>query len=280
MIQPRIDLQAWLQENAAVPQQALPVDSLHPAELSTDSRQLQPGSVFLPLIGDSFDGHRFLQQAFAQGARLAFCAESYFQAHQAELADLALIRVADTLAAYQSLARSWRRLMGIPVIAVTGSSGKTSTKEILFQVLSPFFRVHRSQANYNNQVGVPKTLLELRPEHALCLVEMGMRGLGQIHELCSVAEPDYGIITNIGPVHLSELGTMENVARAKWELADWLQAHAGLLAINADNSWLHDLGLSYPGRLVRCGRGADDDLQMLESTAAAGSQRIRYRIGE
>lgn len=276
MTDPRIDLQQWLQENNASCQSA--VDSLHPAELTTDSRALQPQAVFLPLVGENFDGHTFLLQAFAQGARLAFCNRAHFATHRAELTDLPLILVDDTLEAYQSLARAWHRRLGTPVVAITGSSGKTSTKEILFQVLSPFFRVHRTQANYNNEIGVPKTLLDLQPEHEICIIEMGMRGLGQIAALCAIAEPKLGIITNVGPVHLSELGSLENIAQAKWELADWLQAHAGTLVINADNAWLQQLSAVYGGRLLRCGSRPEDDFVLLSATAAAeGLQQIRYR---
>lgn len=275
--QPRIDLARWLQENGASSHAS--VETLHPDELTTDSRQLRSGSVFLPLSGENFDGHAFLAQAFAQGARLAFCARAYFAAHAASLAGLPLILVEDTLAAYQSLARAWRRRLDVPIVAITGSSGKTSTKEILSQVLSPFFSVHRSEANYNNEIGVPKTLLALRPGHQVCIVEMGMRGLGQIRQLCQAAEPDYGIITNIGPVHLSELGSLENIARAKWELAEWLEPQ-GLLVINSENEWLRELSASYSGRQLRCGKQAQDDLQLLESKPHGEGQSIRYRRGD
>ncbi|PKL77167.1 MAG: UDP-N-acetylmuramoyl-tripeptide--D-alanyl-D-alanine ligase [Candidatus Melainabacteria bacterium HGW-Melainabacteria-1] len=286
MSQLRIDLGQWMQDNpaslSAAGQSAgsLLQFAIHPDELSTDSRQISPGSVFLPLSGEHFDGHSFLAQVFEQGARLAFCSQAYYAAHAAELTGLPLLLVPDTLSAYQSLARKWRRQLRIPVIAITGSSGKTSSKEILYQLLSPNLNLHRSQANYNNEIGVPKTLLELRPEHALCIVEMGMRGPGQIAELCAIAEPEYGLITNVGPVHLSELGTMEHIARAKWELADWLAQHQGLLVINHENSWLAELSETYPGRLLRCGKDPVNDLQLLNSEAESQGQRISYRIGE
>lgn len=253
---------------------------LHPDQLTTDTRQIQAGSVFVPLTGEKFDGHDFLVQAFEQGAALAFCSHSYYQQHQSTLTELALICVDDTLRAYQDLARSWHRLLGTPVIAITGSSGKTSSKEILYQVLKPFYQVHRTEANFNNQIGVPKTLLGLRPEHQLCIIEMGMRGLGQIQELCEIAEPDYGMITNVGPVHVSELGSIENVARAKWELADWLENHQGTLAINHDNPWLAQKAKGFRARLLCCGTHPQDELQLLASQSQNQGQLIDYRAGQ
>lgn len=280
---PHLDLAAWLQENACEAHGQLPLNELRPTDLTTDTRQLKSGSVFVPLRGDSFDGHGFLAQAFEQGAVLAFCSRDHFETERSALENFPLILCEDTLKAYQALARAWRRQLNVPVIAITGSSGKTSTKEILAEVLAPFFKVHRTALNYNNQIGVPKTLLDLEPGHDLCLVEMGMRGLGQIQELCEIAEPDYGVITNIGPVHLSELGTMANIAQAKWELGDWLQEHSGTLSINNDNSWLYSLGESFQGesaRLVRCGKDAVNDLQLLELTPEPGGQTLRYRIAD
>lgn len=250
MSQPLLNLKTWIEQQNAVCLNPLPVSEIDPQAISTDTREITSGSVFIPLVGDKFDGHRFLVQAFEQGASLAFCSQNHYEAHQDELSGLALILVEDTLNAYQSLATFWRRLLKIPVIAITGSSGKTSTKEILNQVLTPFFKVHRTEANFNNQIGVPKTLLALRPEHQVAIVEMGMRGLGQIAELCEIAQPDYGVITNIGPVHLSELGSMENIIRAKWELADYLQAHQGTLSINHENTHLRAKAQDYQGQLA------------------------------
>ncbi len=284
MIQaPHLDLAAWLRENNCEANGSLPLREIQPARLTTDTRKLQDGSVFIPLRGESFDGHTFIPQAFEHGAVIAFCSRQYFQNNHEVLKDLPLILCDNTLFAYQGLAQAWHRQLNIPVIAITGSSGKTSSKEILAQVLEPFFKVHRTALNYNNEIGVPKTLLELTAEHELCLIEMGMRGLGQIDELCQIAEPQYGLITNIGPVHLSELGSMENIAKAKWELAVWLQTNKGTLSINNNNSWLHQLGASFQGQdahLLRCGTGPLNDLQLIELIPEVGGQTLRYRIGD
>lgn len=279
-VEPKLDLQIWLadvQSDLEVELKGRLPEALDPRNLSTDSRNLKAGSVYLPLVGERFDGHDFMLQAFEAGAVLAFCEQRYYLAHRERLQDLNLLLVSDSLKAYQSLARHWRRQWGRPVIAITGSSGKTSTKEILAQVLEPFKQVHRTALNYNNEIGVPKTLLELRPEYEVCLLEMGMRGLGQIRELCTIAEPDAGIITNIGPVHLSELGSQENIAQAKWELAAWLQAHQGALAVNADNLWLQRLAADYRGTLYRCGTASENEFQVLGSENTLDGQWLSYR---
>lgn len=238
-----IPLLQWCQSQGAKPQHLhLESLSLFPQQLFTDTREAPAEGVYLPLRGEHFDGHAFLTQALQAGALWAFCEKAYYQAHAEELAALPLMLVEDTLVALQTLARSWRRELGVPVIAITGSSGKTSTKEILKQVFARDFHVHATPANWNNEVGVPKTLLGLTENHSLCLVEMGMRGAGQIRELCDIAEPDWGVITNVGPVHIGELGSQEAVTQAKWELAVYLLERWGFqhprLVINGDNAFL------------------------------------------
>lgn len=279
MVQTHLDLLVWLKQaghGLSGAAEALSAEDfqMSPRAISTDTRRLAPGALYVPLRGERFDGHDYLAQAFAAGATLALCERAMFEAASDQLQQLPLILVDSALSAYQDLARCWHRQLGTPVIGITGSSGKTSTKEILYQVLSAAaFKVHRTEANLNNQIGVPQTLLALQPEHQLCIVEMGMRGPGQITELCEIAEPVYGIITNIGPVHLSELGSQEAIAQAKWELARYLQAHQGLLVINTDNDWLQQLGAEYPGRLLRCGQRASADLRLLQASPAEPPQR-------
>lgn len=274
---PHLDLAAWLLDND-VEILGEQIASLRVDLISSDTRNLSKGDVYLPLRGEHFDGHHFIFQAFAAGAQRAFCERAYYQAHQNELKAFNLILVENSLKALHTLARAWRSQLGIPVIAITGSSGKTSTKEILAQVLSPFFEVHRTAQNYNNEIGVPKTLIELRPEHDICILEMGMRGLEQIQVLCEIAAPDYGIISNIGPVHLSELGTQENIAQAKWELAEWLTQHQGILAINAENTYLTNLAEKYTGQIYRCGKQAGADLRLISCKPHAQEQEIFYSL--
>lgn len=272
-----LDLNAWLdtQKHSLCALTRAQLPAVRRTEISTDTRQLKAGALYIPLRGEKFDGHHFLKRAYEQGAALLLCEESYFEQHPQDLAELPLICVPDTLRAYQSLARFWRRQWGRPVIAITGSSGKTSTKEILAQVLSPFYRVHRTEANFNNEIGVPKTLLSLPADSDVCIVEMGMRGLGQIAELCEIAEPSHGIITNIGPVHIGELGSQENVAQAKWELAQALAAD-GVLALNHDNRWLAQLSQEFTGKLISCGRTGKLRLEHCAPLADHTGQDIHY----
>lgn len=262
---------------------------LFPNDVFTDTREIPDAGVYLPLRGEHFDGHTFLGQALANGARWAFCERAYYQAHQESLVHLPLILVDNTLVALQTLARAWRRELGIPVIAITGSSGKTSTKEILKQVFARDFNVHATPANWNNEIGVPKTLLGLTEAHSLCLVEMGMRGAGQIRELCEIAEPDWGVITNVGPVHIGELGSQEAVTQAKWEMADYLFERWGFdaprLVINGDNAFLAQqyalLSSEQQRAVARVGTHANMEMQLCESHVEQGTvpvQHVRYAL--
>jgi UDP-N-acetylmuramoyl-tripeptide--D-alanyl-D-alanine ligase len=289
-----MDLSQWCTENHATPH-GLDASKLrcHPHQITTDSREIPENGIYIPLQGEHFDGHDFILQSLEAGARVSFCQKEVYaaHAHEPDWKHLPLILVDDTLKAFQSLAHTWRRQLNIPVIAITGSSGKTSTKEILKQVFARDFKVHATPANWNNEIGVPKTLLMLTPEHDLCLVEMGMRGLGQIQELCEIAAPDYGVITNIGPVHLGELGSQEAITQAKWELADYLFDHVKskttpCLVINGDNLFLQSqykkLPMAQQKQVARVGQAEDNELRLLESISIAddpqlASQQLRYQ---
>jgi UDP-N-acetylmuramoyl-tripeptide--D-alanyl-D-alanine ligase len=186
--------------------------SLMATGITTDSRTVKPGEIFLALRGEKFDGHEFVQTAIAQGA-IAAIVDSKFEA-----TDFPVIVVSDTLAAYQAIAHWWRTQFKIPIIAITGSVGKTTTKELIAAVLSKYGKVHKTQANYNNEIGVPKTLLELNQDHDFAVVEMGMRALGEIALLSQIASPDISVITNVGTAHIGILGSREAIAQAKCEL--------------------------------------------------------------
>ncbi|MBF2099238.1 MAG: UDP-N-acetylmuramoyl-tripeptide--D-alanyl-D-alanine ligase [Gloeomargaritaceae cyanobacterium C42_A2020_066] len=217
--------------------QNLPWDSLgRPVgAISTDSRHLNPGDGFVALRGETWDGHQFVAGAIERGAGVAIVD------HQANLPDtLPLIRVADTLTAYQTLGQAWRRRFAIPVIAVTGSAGKTTMKELLAAVLGTQGRVLKTQENENNDIGVPKTLLQLRPDHAFAVIEMGMRARGEIQRLARLAQPTVGVITNTGTAHIGRLGSREAIAQAKCELF----AHLGwgdIAVYNWDSPLLRQL---------------------------------------
>jgi UDP-N-acetylmuramoyl-tripeptide--D-alanyl-D-alanine ligase len=199
--------------------------------ITTDSRHIKPGDVFLALRGETFDGHEFVSQALEQGA-IAAVVDAQFQS-----SDLPLLIVEDTLRAYQSIAHWWRHQFKIPVIAITGSVGKTTTKELIAGVLSRFGNVLKTQANYNNEIGVPKTLLELSQEHDYAVVEMGMRAQGEIALLSQTASPTISLITNVGTAHIGRLGSREAIAEAKCELLAEMPKDA-IAILNHDNPFL------------------------------------------
>ncbi|MGB8698045.1 MAG: UDP-N-acetylmuramoyl-tripeptide--D-alanyl-D-alanine ligase [Thermosynechococcaceae cyanobacterium] len=198
--------------------------------ISTDTRTVQPGQLFLALRGEKFDGHGFVEQAIAAGA-IAAIVESPIEAAVPQ------ILVANTLQAYQTLGQWWRMQFRIPIVAITGSVGKTTTKEILAAALGTAGPVLKTEANFNNEIGVPKTLLNLNPDHHFAVIEMGMRGPGEIAELTRIAQPDIGLITNVGTAHIERLGSREAIARAKCELLAVMPATSTAI-LNAENPLL------------------------------------------
>ena len=207
--------------------------------VSTDTRNLPAGCVFFALHGANFDGNKFALQALEQGAYLAVIddPEVYIAHSQSPIAH-SLLLVEDTLLALQDLARAWRRELGLPIIGITGTNGKTTTKELLATVLSTKYNLHYTQGNLNNQIGVPLTLLQITRAHELAIVEMGASHPGDIKELVEIAEPNYGLITNVGRAHLEGFGSFEGVQRTKQELYDYLVAHNGTIFRNTDNPYL------------------------------------------
>ena len=217
--------------------------------VSTDTRNLPAGCVFFALHGERFDGNKFALQALEQGASLAVIDDSevYLQAQRSSnpqgnlqgAVDLPrLLLVEDTLLALQDLARAWRRELALPIIGITGTNGKTTTKELLATVLSTKYNLHYTQGNLNNQIGVPLTLLQITRAHEMAIVEMGASHPGDIKELVDIAEPNYGLITNVGRAHLEGFGSFEGVQRTKQELYDYLVDHNGTIFRNADNPYL------------------------------------------
>ena len=200
--------------------------------ISTDTRNLPAGCVFFALHGANFDGNKFAKQALEQGATLAVIDNPEYALPEGTLL------VKDTLRALQDLARAWRRELGLPIIAITGTNGKTTTKELLAAVLSTKYNIHYTQGNLNNQIGVPLTLLQITRAHKLAIVEMGASHPGDIKELAEIAEPNIGLITNVGRAHLEGFGSFEGVQRTKQELYNYLLKHYGTIFRNADNPYL------------------------------------------
>ncbi|MBE6319794.1 MAG: UDP-N-acetylmuramoyl-tripeptide--D-alanyl-D-alanine ligase [Bacteroidales bacterium] len=208
--------------------------------VSTDTRNLPAGCVFFALHGERFDGNKFAQQALESGASLAVIdnPEVFAAYSQSPIAHSRILLVEDTLLALQELARAWRRELGLPIIAITGTNGKTTTKELLATVLSTKYNLHYTQGNLNNQIGVPLTLLQITRAHEMAIVEMGASHTGDIKELVDIAEPNYGLITNVGRAHLEGFGSFEGVQQTKKELYDYLREHQGFIFRNTDNPYL------------------------------------------
>ena len=200
--------------------------------MSTDTRNLPAGCVFFALHGEHFDGNKFAKQALEQGAALAVIDNPEYALPEGTLL------VPNTLLALQDLARAWRRELGLPIIGITGTNGKTTTKELLATVLSTKYNLHYTQGNLNNQIGVPLTLLQITRAHEMAIVEMGASHPGDIKELVDIAEPNCGLITNVGRAHLEGFGSFEGVQQTKKELYDYLRAHQGFIFRNMDNSYL------------------------------------------
>ena len=190
--------------------------------VTTDSRKVTKGCVFVALKGEHFDGNDFVDQAKAAGAEYVICGEN-------------------ALAELQDLARAWRRQLDIPVIAITGTNGKTTTKELTAAVLSKRFNVCYTQGNLNNQLGVPLTLLSITRAHEVAIIEMGASHPGDIKELVEIVEPTDALITNVGRAHLQGFGSFEGVMATKGELYDWMIAHGGTIFINDDNPFLRKM---------------------------------------
>ena len=243
----------------------------------TDSRQLRPGSLFVPLVGERFDGHGFLAEAARLGAQAALV-----QRDRAGLvpAGLACWLVDDTLAAYQELGLLWRRQLAVPVLAVTGSAGKTTTRELLRSVLATRGPVWASQGNENNDIGVPLTLLQATAEHRAVVVEMGMRGLGEIGRLSRCCEPDLAVITNLGTAHIGRLGSREAIAQAKCEIIAGLNPE-GLVVIPAGDPLLDgSLAAVWGGRVLRVALAGEGLEAQADWVGQLDSSRQTLTVGE
>ena len=225
----------------------------HPT-ITTDSRDVPENSMFFALKGETFDGNAYAKAALEQGAAYAVIDEKEY----AEEGNERLILVEDVLTTLQQLAKYHRVHLGTPIIGITGTNGKTTTKELIATVLKKKYNVLYTQGNFNNHIGVPKTLLQLKKEHDIAVIEMGANHPGEIKTLVEIVLPDFGIITNVGKAHLLGFGSFEGVIRTKGELYDFLRAIQGTAFINNDNPHLQ--GISKGLKLVKYGQQEADDL--------------------
>ena len=223
----------------------------------TDSRKIAPGCLFLPWVGERFDGHDFIDAALDAGAAGCLCARVPETLRPGKF----YIRVADTRLALRALASAYRDQFDIPFIQITGSVGKTTTKEMISAVLGAQFRVLKTPENFNNDIGTPLTLLGLGPEHQAAVIETGMNHFGEIRYLGEMVRPDIAVISNIGDAHIEYLGSREGILQAKSEIFENLKPE-GLAVLNGDDALLNTLDL--PFRTVRCGRSEHCDVRVTD----------------
>jgi UDP-N-acetylmuramoyl-tripeptide--D-alanyl-D-alanine ligase len=231
--------------------------------VTTDSRTAQSGQIYLPLKGENFDGHDFISGALQRGIGALVAADSWGRRQDQPLPpDLSVILVPDTLRALGDLANFWRRHFSCPVVAITGSCGKTTTKEMIAQVLSRKFSVLKNDLNLNNLIGMPQTLLGLTKEHEVAVVELGMNRFGEIRRLSHIAQPDIAVLTNVHPAHLEGLGSLDGVARAKSEIIEGLDEF-GTVIYNFDDLRLRNAIRHFKGHTM--GFGFDPVAQLRAS---------------
>jgi UDP-N-acetylmuramoyl-tripeptide--D-alanyl-D-alanine ligase len=237
---------------------------------SIDSRTVGPGQLFFAVKGERLDGHDFVEAALGRGAVAAVVRLDQLARYPGETR---LLAVEDTLVALQTLATAVRKLWAKPLIAVTGSAGKTTTKEAIAHVLSARFRVLKSEGNFNNHFGLPLMLLKLEPEYDVAVIEMGMSHAGEIRALAKIAQPEIGVVTNVAPVHLEFFDSLAGIARAKYELIESLPAGA-VAVLNADDEFVSQFGRDFKGKVVMYGTRAAADVraEKIQSKGAEGAE--------
>ena len=238
--------------------------------VTTDSRKCGPGLMFFALKGERFDGNGFVHGALEQGCPYAVMDNAALY----DAADERMILVDNVLITMQQVAAYHRRQLGTPVIGITGTNGKTTTKELTSAVMSTTYNVLCTQGNLNNSIGVPLTVFGLKPEHEYAIVEMGASHPGDIKELVEVSQPDYGLITNVGKAHLLGFGSFEGVKRTKGELYDWLREHGGMAFVNRDNEHLQQMCKGLP--LVEYGKPGQDGL-LVEGEVLECNPFVKFR---
>lgn len=248
--------------------------------VSIDSRTIRSGELFIAIKGERFDGHQFIYDALGGGANGVLVSVSAHRIpktveEEGLLREKILIGVTDTLAALQELSRFHRRRWTLPVVGISGSNGKTTTKEMVAAILGERFVTLKNEGNINNRIGVPLTLLRMRSSHQAAVLEMGISRPGELRRLCEIALPQVGLITNIGPAHLETFGTIEAVAAAKAELLEALSPTEGLGILNRDDPFYSMLRSRTSGRVVTFGSNPESDVRVEDATEAGGPGAIR-----
>jgi UDP-N-acetylmuramoyl-tripeptide--D-alanyl-D-alanine ligase len=249
--------------------------------ISTDSRSLGPGELFIALKGENFDGHQFVEQAVRRGATGVVVARQEAETVDIQDHQVAVIGVTNTLRAFGDLAAAWLTRYSIPVVAITGSNGKTTTKEMVAAILSRSWNVLKNEGTFNNLVGLPLTLLQLNKTHQAAVVELGMNQPGEIKRLTEIVLPDVGLITNIQPAHLGGVGSIEGIQAAKGELFAGM-AETATIVVNRDDARVMALASSFSGRQVgfsTAGAAAEVILERVVVMDENGSRSF-LRLGE
>src|SRR5208282_965334 len=240
---------------------------------SIDSRTVGAGQLFFAVTGERLDGHDFVELALGKGAVAAVVRKDQLSRYPRETR---LLAVDDTLVALQTLATAVRKLWSKPLIAVTGSAGKTTTKEAIAHVLSARFRVLKSEGNFNNHFGLPLMLLKLEPEYDVAVIEMGMSHAGEIRALAKIAQPEVGVVTNVAAVHLEFFDSLAGIARAKYELVESLPAN-GIAVLNADDEYVSQFGRGFKGKVVTYGTKATADVRA-ENVQTCGTEGSEFDV--
>jgi UDP-N-acetylmuramoyl-tripeptide--D-alanyl-D-alanine ligase len=245
--------------------------------ISTDSRTLCPGELFVALAGENFDGHQFVEEAANKGAAGLVVALDNEETLDTKTLHIPVIGVSDTLRAFGDLASYWRSLHPIPVVAITGSNGKTTTKEMVAAILSRTLKVLKNHGTFNNLVGVPLTLLELDNTYEAAVVEMGMNQPGEIERLTEIVQPNLGLVTNIQSAHLEGMGDLDSIQRAKGALFAGMSA-TGTIVVNQDDPRVSTEAASFPGRQVRFSSKGDPAEVRLERVLGVNGSGSHFRL--
>lgn len=246
-------------------------------DVNTDSRNITGQSLFIALKGDKFDGHEFVLEALQKGAYAALVDKSFNIDKGVPASEKVIIKVEDTLKALHMLAKSYREQFNLPIVAVTGSVGKTTTKDIIAVLLKSKFETLKTEGNFNNDIGVPLTIFKIREYHKAAVIELAMRAKGEIDRLSYIVRPYCAVITNVEPVHLETLGSLENIAQAKCEVLKYIDSD-GFALINGDNQILCRTASNYSCRKYTFGYNKDCDFRIISAENKDKGINIKVKI--
>jgi UDP-N-acetylmuramoyl-tripeptide--D-alanyl-D-alanine ligase len=244
--------------------------------VSTDSRKIKKGEIFFAIKGEKFDGHDFVSSAFRKGAAASVVNLDWFERNKDKFKGKILIAVENTLKALGKLANVYRKDFDIPIIAIAGSNGKTTTKEMIACVLGQKYKVLKSEGNLNNQIGVPLTLFKLRKIHQVGVIEFGTNHFGEVRYLCEIAEPNYGLITNIGREHIEFFKDIEGVAKEEGSLFDYLFEKGGFVFVNLDDEYVRKMSERFRNKMTfGFSKDADVKAQIIDVDDLA---RFKFKV--